>query len=136
MKTQFLSIFIFAFVIGLYSCGGGSGSYDWSGSYVYEETAGPGMGGEPREYYYTIEVSQTDGEYKANYNLDGYQTMARYKCTAKVVDDKLVLYFEDFGEEHMMGGGYSHGDEVLTITKVDDKKFMVNDGTEMEFTKQ
>lgn len=123
-------------MIFLYSCGGGGSQTDWSGTYTYEEVAGEGMGGEPRVYMYNLEIYKEGEQYKANYDIDGYQTMSRLNCICEAGENSLTLKFESYGEDHM-GYGYDEGSEVLTIYAGENEgEFVVNDGVEMTFKKQ
>ena len=137
MKHLYYFLFAILSLTIFSACGGGSGSesIDWIGTYTFEEIAGPGMDGEAREYYYTIEIEKSENGYGGVYNLDGYQLMARYNCSVAEENGELVLYFESYGEDHEMGNGYDDEAKILTMKKIDDQKFLVNDGTEMEFTK-
>jgi len=124
----------------LFSCGSGSSNsnsdFDWSGVYKYEEEAGPGMGGEPRFYEYTISI-QKDGEgYTANYDIDGYQTMSRLVCGVTETSEGIELYFVELGEDDMFMEPREENSLILTMKQKEGNIFVVNDGMEMEFTKQ
>ncbi len=110
---------------------------DWSGTYTYSEGGETEFG--DRYWEYTIKVEKTaDGNYRADKDTDGFQTMERINCTGKVVDGKLVLYFESFDEDNMLGTeGGEKGKVEGTITKTAEGKFKVNTaGADIEYIKK
>ncbi len=110
---------------------------DWSGTYKFSEGGETEYG--DRFWEYTIAVQKApDGNYRADKDTDGFQTMERINCTGKVIDGKLVLYFESFDEDNMLGTeGGEKGKVEATISKTADGKFMVNaNGVEIEYAKK
>lgn len=79
---------------------------NFAGKYNFEESLGETNGGTPIFYNHVVTISKDNGEYKAEYAVDGYQTAVRLECS--VIEKKskanvsiLELNFEKFGELHL-----------------------------------
>ena len=88
----------------------------WAGSYLFEEDGGRNAGGTAIFITHELNVMETDDGLRATIQSNGYQTSKDLNCTAKVVGNKLEIYFESYGESNMFET-YSQGDLLLTLEK-------------------
>lgn len=105
---------------------------NWTGVYTYEEEGGPGLGGEPRISIYTLNIKNKGEKFIADYNVDGYQTMVRYKAEGKNKDGKLELYLTSTGEDHI-GAPAEKGELPGTLEKAEEGKYLLKQG-DAEYT--
>jgi hypothetical protein len=89
---------------------------DWKGSYSFHENGGKNAGG--IAVLITHELNIIDGAdgLAATIESNGYQTSAELVCTAKVVGTKLMIYFENYGENNMFEP-YKQGDLLFTLER-------------------
>ncbi len=124
----FITIITFAYSCGSSNSGakneGGDANKKLIGVYTHHETGG----GEDRAWDYSVEISEKNGELKALYIVDGYQTMTRINCKVALNDNVLDLLFESYGEDDLMKGDSKAGDKLFTFTVVDEKSIKSSEG--------
>lgn len=102
-KTHF--IILITFII---SCSQSIAQIDFSGKYSFSENLGQTVGGTGINYYHTIDIFKENGQYKATYSIDGYQTLTRLECSVMEVKinasapaNSLILQFEKYGADDL-----------------------------------
>lgn len=88
----------------------------WVGSYEFDEDGGKTTGGTAIFIVHELAVEQTDNGLIATINSNGYQTSIDLICTVKTEGDKLMIYFDSYGENNMFEN-YEQGDLLLTLEK-------------------
>ena len=89
---------------------------DWVGAYEFGEDGGKNAGGTVMFVSHEMEIRQTDDGLMAYIQSNGYQTSKDLICTAKVEGNKLLIYFESYGENNSFEA-YEAGDLLLTLEK-------------------
>ena len=97
----------------------------WIGNYEFDENGGKTVGGTPIFISHQIEIKQTDDGLLATIQSNGYQTSIDLVGTVKTQGEKLMIYFDSYGENNMFEN-YEQGDLLLTL-----EKKTVKDKTEM-----
>lgn len=87
---------------------------DWTGFYEFNEDGGKTEGGTPIQIYHTLEVRETADGLMATIKSNGFQTSVNLICTTKTENNKLLIYFADYGEDNMFEK-YKEGDLLLTL---------------------
>lgn len=111
MKRAVVSL-LFTLALAAVSFGQG----DWAGTYSFDEDGGRNAGGTAIFIAHELVVMETDDGFRATLQSNGYQTSKDLVCTAKVVGNKLEIYFESYGENNTFET-YSAGDLLLTLEK-------------------
>lgn len=88
----------------------------WVGKYEFDENGGKTAGGTVIFITHELFIEQTDNGLLATINSNGYQTSSELIGTAKVEGDKLLIYFDSYGENNMFEN-YAQGDLLLTLEK-------------------
>jgi hypothetical protein len=101
-----LVIFIFSVFINAQT--------SWVGSYEFNEDGGKTVGGTAIFITHQIEIKQTDDGLMAAIQSNGYQTSVDLVGTAKTDGDKLMIYFDSYGENNVFEN-YEQGDLLLTL---------------------
>ncbi|CAN5277146.1 hypothetical protein BH10ACI1_BH10ACI1_08030 [soil metagenome] len=86
----------------------------WTGVYQFDEDGGQTAGGTQISIYHTIEVRETANGLMATIKSNGYQTSVDLICTAKSENNKLLIYFADYGEDNVLEN-FKEGDLLLTL---------------------
>ena len=92
----------------------------WVGSYEFDEDGGKTAGGTPIFVSHRIDINETDDGLIAMIQSNGYQTSKDLVGKAKVEGDKLLIYFEYYGENNVFEE-YQKGDLLLTFEKKKDE---------------
>ena len=89
---------------------------DWSGRYGFTENGGKNAGGTVIMITHEIDVFEGGDGLAASISSQGYQTSAELNCSAKIVGNKLQIFFESYGENNMFEP-YNQGDLLLTLER-------------------
>ena len=89
---------------------------DWTGSYEFHENGGKTAGGTAILISHELNVIDSGDGLTATIQSNGYQTSADLVCTAKVEGLKLLIYFQNYGEDNMFEP-YQQGDLLLTLER-------------------
>lgn len=95
----------------------------WTGIYEFSEDGGKTAGGTPINIYHTIEVRETAAGLMATLKSNGYQTSVNLICTVKAENNKLLIYFADYGEDNVFEI-YKDGDLLLTLERKSEKEII------------
>lgn len=87
---------------------------NWAGVYEFDEDGGKTTGGTVVFINHQIEVRKTDDGLVAFVRSNGFQTSKDLICTAKADGNKLLVYFESYGEDNLFES-YTEGDLLLTL---------------------
>jgi len=99
----------------------GRAQNDWKGSYFFAENGGRNAGGTAILITHELNVFDSgDGGLAASIESNGYQTSRDLICTAKVEGAKLMIYFQNYGENNMFEP-YEQGDLLLTLERKGEK---------------
>ncbi|HUS00037.1 MAG TPA: DUF5991 domain-containing protein [Pyrinomonadaceae bacterium] len=93
---------------------------DWKGSYSFDENGGKNAGGAVIFISHELSVFDGDEGLAARVQSNGYQTSADLVCSAKVQGEKLLVYFQSYGEDNMFEP-YKPGDLLLTLERKNEK---------------
>lgn len=86
----------------------------WLGSYEFSEDGGRNAGGTKVFISHELNIKQTENGLMATIQSNGYQTSKDLICTAKIVGDKLEIYFDSYGEDNLFEN-FEQGDLLLTL---------------------
>jgi hypothetical protein len=87
----------------------------WKGTYSFDENGGKNAGGTAILITHELEVFDGgEGGLAASLTSNGYQTSRDLICTAKVEGEKLMIYFQSYGENNMFEP-YEPGDLLVTL---------------------
>jgi hypothetical protein len=89
---------------------------DWIGSYEFHENGGKTAGGSVILVSHEINVIDSGDGLTATIQSNGYQTSTDLVCTAKIEGSKLLIYFQNYGEDNMFES-YRKGDLLLTLER-------------------
>jgi hypothetical protein len=89
---------------------------EWLGSYVFDEDGGRNAGGTVIFISHQLEVAEADDGLIAMLQSNGYQTSKDLLCRAKTQGNRLLLYFESYGENNVFET-YEKGDLLLTLER-------------------
>jgi len=89
---------------------------DWTGFYEFMEDGGKTAGGSAIIINHSIEIRESADGLMAIVQSNGFQTSVNLICTAKTENNKLMIYFADYGEDNMFES-YKEGDLLLTLEK-------------------
>jgi hypothetical protein len=89
---------------------------DWVGVYEFDEDGGKTTGGSAISINHRIEIRETDGGFLATIQSNGYQTSRDLVSTVKKEGDKLMFYFDSYGENNSLEP-YAEGDLLLTLER-------------------
>lgn len=88
----------------------------WAGPYVYEENGGKTAGGTAIFIMHELTVMDGGDGLTATIQANGYQTSKDLMCTARVEGQKLLIFFESYGENNIFEP-YAKGDLLLTLER-------------------
>lgn len=89
---------------------------DWKGSYAFHENGGRTAGGTAILISHELSIFDGGDGLAASIESNGYQTSTDLVCTAKVEGAKLMIYFQNYGENNMFEP-YQPGDLLLTLER-------------------
>ena len=108
IATSLLFIFIFS--------AAAAAQNSWTGSYFFEEDGGRNAGGTPIYIVHQLDIAQTDDGLIVTIQSNGYQTSIDLTGTAKAEGDRLLIYFDSYGENNVFES-YEQGDLLFTLEK-------------------
>ena len=114
MKKIAAVLFCLFFILAL--AAHSSAQWSWAGKYEYGENAGRNAGGTVIFIHHEITIEKNGDKLSAFITSQGYQTSKALKCTAKVVGNKLQIYFEDYGTDNIYEP-FEPGDLLLTLER-------------------
>ena len=108
-------IFIFSLFLMLF-CTAANAQKEWLGSYTFDEDGGKNAGGSAIFIAHQIDVREADDGLIAMIQSNGYQTSKDLICTTKIDGNKLLIYFDSYGENNLFEP-YEKGDLLLTLER-------------------
>lgn len=93
---------------------------EWKGSYSFTENGGKNAGGAVIMITHQIDIVDGADGLAAQVTSNGYQTSVDLMCSVKVQGNKLMIYFDSYGENNMFEP-YQQGDLLLTLEKTKSK---------------
>jgi hypothetical protein len=93
---------------------------DWKGAYAFYEDGGKNAGGVAILISHQLDVFDGADGLAASIESNGYQTSSELVCTAKIEGQKLLIYFQSYGENNMFEP-YKQGDLLLTLERKAEK---------------
>ena len=105
-----------AFFLLMVFCSSVQAQTSWVGNYEFDEDGGKTAGGTAIFVEHQLEIKQTEDGLLATLQSNGYQTSNDLVCTVKTSGDKLMIYFDSYGETNMFEI-YEQGDLLLTLEK-------------------
>lgn len=94
---------------------------NWEGTYSFIEGV-PRGNGNVGNVSHTITIYRSGNNLVADLEADGWQTLVKLKCTAKVVGNRINLYFKSYGDtdgQPMMT--YKKGALLLSLARSGNK---------------
>lgn len=88
----------------------------WVGTYEFNENGGKNAGGTAIFVSHQLKVFKTASGLTATIQSNGYQTSKDLVCKAKIQGDKLLIYFDSYGENNVFET-YKNGDLLLTLER-------------------
>ncbi len=92
----------------------------WLGSYEFGEDGGKTAGGTVIYISHQIDILESDDGLIAMIKSNGYQTSKDLIATTKIEGNKILFYFESYGEDNMFEN-YEKGDLLLTLEQKSEK---------------
>jgi hypothetical protein len=86
----------------------------WVGEYEFDEDGGKNAGGTAIFIAHRLQIMETDDGLIAKLESNGYQTSKDLNCKAKAEGQKLLIYFESYGENNVFES-YKPGDLLFTL---------------------
>ncbi|MEO8042014.1 MAG: DUF5991 domain-containing protein [Acidobacteriota bacterium] len=93
---------------------------DWKGSYGFDENGGKNAGGSVIFISHELRIFDGGDGLAATLQSNGYQTSTDLVCSVKTKGSKLMIYFDDYGENNMFEP-YNPGDLLLTLERKTEK---------------
>lgn len=109
VKNTAILLFTLVLSVAVYAHG-------WEGKYDFTEDGGKTAGGTAIMISHQLDISETDDGMIARLSSAGYQTSIDLNCTATEEGNKLLIYFDSYGEDNMFEN-YKQGDLLLTLEK-------------------
>lgn len=103
-------------VVSLCACAVAQAQSNWAGTYEFTEDGGRNAGGSAIIITHVLTVIDGGDELTATLQSNGYQTSSDLVCTAKVEGARLLVRFQNYGEDNMFEP-YQPGDLLLTLEK-------------------
>lgn len=88
----------------------------WIGNYEFDEDGGKTVGGSAIFITHELEIKQIGDGILATIQSNGFQTSIDLIGTVKTEGDRLLIYFDSYGENNMFEK-YEQGDLLLTLEK-------------------
>ena len=86
---------------------------EWVGDYEFSEHCDP-----DQNLFYSISINKENGEYYAEFNIDGFQTLARLKAKVIGNENSIDFIFTSYLPENILEP-YNEGDTLLSFEKKD-----------------
>ena len=93
---------------------------EWLGNYSFDEDGGKTAGGSAIFVSHEINIVESDDGLIATIQSNGFQTSKDLICTTKIEGDKLLVYFDGYGENNVFEN-YEKGDLLLTLQRKNGK---------------
>jgi len=93
---------------------------DWAGSYEFYENGGKTAGGTSIFVTHQMDIVETEDGLVAMIQSNGYQTARDLVGSVRIDGNKLLVYFEDYGENNIFQT-YEKGDLLLTLERKTEK---------------
>lgn len=104
-------------LISIFSLAANAQSSVWVGTYEFNEDGGKTTGGTEIFISHQIEIRETGDSLIATLQSNGYQTSKDLIATAKTEGNKLMIYFESYGENNVFET-FEPGDLLLTLERM------------------
>ncbi len=102
------------FVLFLFSAA--NAQKEWLGSYSFDEDGGKNAGGAAIFIAHQMDIVEADDGLIATIQSNGYQTSRDLICTTKIEGNRLLIYFDGYGENNLFEP-YEKGDLLLTLER-------------------
>jgi hypothetical protein len=86
----------------------------WEGTYAFSENPGRNAGPGPMIAEHTIVIYKRGDKLIADIDADGYQTVRRLRCDAKISGSRITFYFNGYREENVFTP-YKKGQMLLAF---------------------
>lgn len=100
----------------LFACVFINAQTSWVGNYEFDEDGGKTVGGTPIFVVHQLEIKQSEDGLLATIQSNGYQTSIDLVGTVKIEGDKILIYFDSYGENNVFEN-YEQGDLLFTLEK-------------------
>jgi hypothetical protein len=90
----------------------------WEGTYRFSEDPGRNAGPGPMIAEHSIVIYKRGANLIADIDADGYQTIRRLRCDAKINGSRITLYFTSYREDNGFTP-YKKGQRLLTLERSD-----------------
>ena len=88
----------------------------WEGSYTFSEDPGRNARTGPMIAEHRIVIHRQGDELIADIDADGYQTIRRLRCDAKVTGNRVTFYFKSYREDNGFTP-YEKGQKLLAFER-------------------
>src|SRR5690554_4432094 len=113
---KYLSKIFISGAILLLFCFAANAQNEWLGNYIFEEDGGKTAGGTAIFVSHEMRIVESDDGLLAMIQSNGYQTSKDLICTTRANGDKLLIYFDSYGENNVFEP-YEKGDLLLTLER-------------------
>ncbi len=113
---KILSRISFILLISLLFCFVIKAQSEWLGSYEFDEDGGKTSGGTAIFVTHQIDILEGEDGLIAMIQSKGFQTSGDLIATAKIQGDKLLVYFDSYGENNVIEI-YKKGDLLFTMER-------------------
>lgn len=113
--------FTFAAVLILIISAAAGAQSSWAGTYEFDEDGGKTVGGTAIFVSHELDIIETDDGFAAVLKSSGYQTSTDLQCTTKADGSRLLIYFDEYGEDNIFEN-YKKGELLLTLERKSDNK--------------
>jgi hypothetical protein len=117
LLTKISLVFLFTLFFG---CAVQAQPDDWTGSFEFYEDGGKTAGGTPIFVAHLLDIVETDDGLVAMIQSNGYQTSRDLVGLVKPDGNKLLIYFEEYGENNTFQT-FKKGDLLLTLERRTEK---------------
>jgi hypothetical protein len=107
---------ILVLLVALSFCGSAIAQSTWVGSYEFDEDGGKTAGGSQIFIVHQLDILESDDGLIAMIESNGYQTSVDLVGTTKLEGNKLLIYFQSYGENNMFEP-YKPGDLLFTLER-------------------
>lgn len=116
VNMKFITKYLYTFAIILCLSFVAFAQTNWTGEYFFGEDGGETAGGTKIYIAHTVKITEKDGKPDAHIYSQGYQTSRDIYADVKTAGDKIMFYFREKGEDHVLGD-FEKGDLLLTLEK-------------------
>ena len=107
---------LFATLLAALFCVAANAQREWLGSYSFDEDGGRNAGGTAIFIAHQMDIVESDDGLIATIQSNGYQTSKDLVCTTRIEGNKLLIYFDSYGENNVFEP-YEKGDLLLTLER-------------------